>query len=206
MEDIETCKQLEEEALKNISRELRQQGTENIKTIPPQTYIIKGFRTSTHMPRVVLEDSEGKVYIVWSNTKLTKILNVIKKFFNEEDKNGQTTFYFVPKGKRQHDNLKVVLEPQKSFYSNGREIKFIPISVNTPAYTGPQERLTEIERETIEIKEESKTIFLECVDAPHTNKTKPCKDVDPGSYKILRFSKTEFRKKVKTYSHLIPID
>ena len=54
--------------------------------------------------------------------------------------------------------------------------------------------------------EESKKIFLECVDAPPTNKTKTCKEVDPGSYKILRFSKKEYKNKNKTFLHLTPID
>ena len=78
----------------------------------------------------------------------------------------------------------------------------MPITIDSPGYTELSRQLEEIERETSEIIEQLSSIFLENVKAPDAKHLQTCRDIEDGSYKILRFSKTMFRGKTKTYLHL----
>ena len=66
--------------------------------------------------------------------------------------------------------------------------------------------MEEIEKENIETIEKHSVIYLENVKAPDPKHIQTCRDIDDGSYKIQRFSRTTFRGKTKTYLHLVALD
>ena len=154
---------------------------------------------------VVLKNSDGNIRNIRGNTKLQKILKVISPYFIYKKVKDQNIFYFVPNGEEENNYFNINIEPEKSFYSNGKEINFIPITIDSPGYVEISKQLEEIERETSEILEQHSNILLENVKAPDAKHLQICRDIEDGSYKILRFSKTIFRGKTKTYLHLIAI-
>ena len=46
----------------------------------------------------------------------------------------------------ERENFKITLEPEKAFYSNGREVKYTPVSAKAPGHFGIIRRLKEIEK------------------------------------------------------------
>ena len=203
MEKIEKTKKQEEEIFYWILERLKAYNTENIKNVVPGKYKILGWTNSKYSPMVVLKTSDGDIRNTWGNTKLQKILKVISPYFIYKKLKDQNIFYFVPTGEEENNYFNINIEPEKSFYSNGKEINFMPITINSPGYVELSKQLEEIERETSEIIEQHSNISLENVKAPDAKHLQTCRDIEDGSYKILRFSKTIFRG--KTYLHLIAI-
>ena len=201
METIEKTKKQEEEIFNWILDRLKAYNTENIKNVVPGKYKILGWTNSRYSPIVLLKTSDGDIWNIWGNTKLQKILKVLSPYFAKD----KTIFYFVPTGEEENSYFNINIEPQKSFFTNGKEINFVPLTIDSPGYAELSKQLEEIERETSEIIEQHSNIFLENVKAPDAKHLQTCRDIEDGSYKILRFSKTIFRGKTKTYLHLIAI-
>ena len=66
--------------------------------------------------------------------------------------------------------------------------------------------MDEIEQENTETIEQYSSIYLENAKTPNAEHLKICRDIDAGSYKIKRFSKTTFRGKTKTYIHIVALE
>ena len=205
MEKIEKTKKLEKETFNWIVERLKGWNTENIKYTPVGKYKILGWTNSKYSPMVVLQNCDGDIRNIWANTKLQKILKVISPYFVCKKVKYQNIFYFVPTGEEENLYFNINIEAEKSFYSNGKEINFMPITIDSPGYTELSRQLEEIERETSEIIEQHSGIFLENVKAPDAKHLQTCRNIEDGSYKILRFSKTMFRGTTKTYLHLVAI-
>ena len=205
MEKIEKTKKQEEEIFNWILDRLKAYNAENIKNVVPGKYKILGWTNSKYSPIVLLKNSDGGIRNIWGNTKLQKILKVISPYFVFKKAKDKNIFYFIPTGEEENSYFNINIEPQKSFFTNGKEINFVPLTIDSPGYAELSKQLEEIERETSEIIEQHSNIFLENVKAPDAKHLQTCRDIEDGSYKILRFSKTIFRGKTKTYLHLIAI-
>ena len=205
MEKIEKTKKQEEEIFNWILDTLKAYNAENIKNVVPGKYKILGWTNSRYSPIVLLKTSHGDIRNIWGNTKLQKILKVLSPYFVFKKAKDKNIFYFVPTGEEENSYFNINIEPQKYFFTNGKEINFMPITINSPGYVELSKQLEEIERETSEIIEQHSNIFLENLKAPDAKHLQTCRDIEDGSYKILKFSKTIYRGKTKTYLHLIAI-
>ena len=184
---------------------LKAYNAENIKNVVPGKYKILGWTNSRYSPIVLLKTSDGDIWNIWGNTKLQKILKVLSPYFVFKKAKDKNIFYFVPIGEEENSYFNINIEPQKSFFTNRKEINFVPLTIDSPGYAELSKQLVEIERETSEIIEQNGNIFLENVTAPDSKHLKTCRDIEEGSYKILKFSKTIFRGKTKTYLYLIAL-
>ena len=205
MEKIEKTKKQEEEIFNWILDRLKAYNADNIKNVVPGKYKILGWTNSRYSPIVLLKTSDGDIWNIWGNTKLQKILKVLSPYFVFKKAKDKNIFYFVPTGEEENSYFNINIEPQKSCFTNGKEINFVTLTIDSPGYAELSKQLEEIERETSEIIEQHSNIFLENVKAPDAKHLQTCRDIEDGSYKILRFSETIFRGKTKTYLHLIAI-
>ena len=163
-----------------VQRALSEPTTKKLREVSGKHWKAIGHRGTMYGPRVVLEDEEGEIEVVYSTKQLTKLLENTKElFFSETERFGREMFFAAS----ENEKLKIQVQPTKSFYNEeGKEIFWNPIVVDK--YPDP-ERLEELAEEFPEHElEDFQQEKLQACTPPKSKDWKNAIEMEEGCYML----------------------
>ena len=139
---------------------------------------------------------------------MEKYLKLFTPFFNQKElRKNRTINFYRPVNNDYRDYFILKIEEKQRFLKGNRWIEYFPIYVNEKVGIKLKVEIEKILKEEKEVKQEAENLFLEKIEAPDkTKNADKCTDLEEGEFKIIAYSQTTFRGKIKTFLHVERLD
>ena len=205
LEDLEKRKEKEEEAFNLVYDKFLNIRSKKIEEEDAGKYYILGWLPCKYSHMVLLLDTTDteKYSVVFANTKIEKILIHFKPSFLQREIKKKTVLNFYKPIYDDYTNYFILEIHQKQrFLKNGKWLEYFPVSID-PRGEDLRKEIEKILKEEEDLNEKTENFYLEKIEAPEKTKdADKCTDIEEGEYKIISYSRTIFRGKIKTFLYL----
>ena len=210
LEQIEKRKKETEEAFKFVFGKLENLNCKTLKEEDTGEYYLLGWQPGKYNSMVLLQDTKDKekYKFIYANTRLEKYLKLFTPFFNQKElRKYRTIKFYRPINNDYTDYFILKIEEKQRFLKGNVWIEYFPIYADGNINTKLKTEIEKILKEEKEVKQEAESLFLEKIEAPDkTKNADKCTDLEEEEYKIIAYSQTTFRGKIKTFLHVERLD
>ena len=141
-----------------------------------------------------------KYKLVFANTRIEKILKHFTPSFLQREIKKNVVINFYKPIRNDYTNYFILKIKQKErFLKGGKWLEYFPVSID-PREEKLREEIEKMLKEEEDLNEEKKNLFLKKIEAPDKTKdADKCTDLEEGEFKIIAYSRTIFRGKLKLF-------
>ena len=209
LEEMERRKEETEKAFNFVYSKLENLTCRKLKEEDTGEYYLLGWQPGKYSSMVLLLDAKDReeYKFIYANTRTEKYLKLFTPFFNQKElRKNRTINFYRPINNDYTDYFILEIEEKQRFFKGNTWLEYFPVYVN-PKVDKLKTEIEKILKEEKDLMEETENLFLEKIEAPDkTKNADKCTDLEEGEFKIIAYSQTTYRGKIKTFLHVKRLD
>ena len=210
LEEMERRKEETKKAFNFVFEKLENLTCRTLKEEDTGEYYLLGWQPGKYNSMVLMQDTKDKekYKFIYANTRLEKYLKLFTPFFKQKELRKCRTINFYRQVNNDYTDYFILkIEEKQRFLKGNKWIEYFPIYVNEKVDIKLKTEIEKILKEEKDLMQKTENLFLEKIEAPDkTKNADKCTDLEEGEFKIIAYSQSTLRGKIKTFLHIERLD